>query len=110
MFPSHSGQNQGLKPDLRPRCLSCRKSHFGECWKLTGGYYKYGEIGHRIRDCLKPSRASRKISAGHTGGVKISVAQDAHSQVPAQVFDLPQPKTKVAPEVITGIEISGRNF
>ena len=97
-------------PNQRPRCTTCRKYHYGKCRKLTWGYYRCGEIGHRARGCPKPSRKSRRISTGHTEGAETSVAQDAHSQVSAQVFDSPRPEAKVASEMDSGMKFRDEFF
>ena len=55
-FLVHSGQSGPT-----PRCSICRKHHFGECQKLTGGCYHCGDKGHHVRDCPKRSHVSQII-------------------------------------------------
>ena len=56
------------------------------------GCYQCGEVGHHIRDCPKPTRKSRKLARAQEEAAKTSAAQEAPSQVPAQVIPVPHPK------------------
>ena len=108
-----SSSDQGQKPtppNQRPHCPTCRRYHYGECWKATCGCYRCGEVGHHIRDCPKPTRKNRKLARAQAEVAETSAAQEAPSQVPAQVIPVPPLEAEVAPEVNSGIEISGRNF
>ena len=97
-------------PKPRPHCPTYLKYHYGECWKATEGCYRCGDLGHHIRDYPKPSRKSGKLARAQAETAETSATQQAPSQVPAQVIPVPQPEAEVAPEVNSGIEISGRNF
>ena len=79
-------------PKPRPYCPICWKHHAGECWKATGGCYQCGEVGHHIHDCSKPTQKSRKLARAQAEAAKTSAAQEAPSQVPAQVIPVPHPK------------------
>jgi len=44
-------QGKGIR-SLFPSCSRCGKRHEGKCLASMNGCYGYGEIGHKIRDCL----------------------------------------------------------
>ena len=35
----------------KPTCVTCGKSHYGECLKGTGSCFGCGKKGHKVRDC-----------------------------------------------------------
>ena len=77
--------NKLTPPKPCPYCSNCRKHHAGECWKAIGGYYKCGEVGHRIRYCPKILHKSRKLPGAQIEAIETSAAQEAPSQAPTQV-------------------------
>ena len=71
--------NELNPPKPRPHCPTCRRYHYGECWKATGGCYRCGKVGHHIRDCPKPTRKSRKLARAQAEAAKTSASQEASS-------------------------------
>ena len=80
------------------KCSTCRNYHTGECWMATGGCYQCGDLGHRIRDCPKPSKRNKKLARAQAETVKTSTSQEASSRVPAPVISEPQPEAEAIPE------------
>ena len=80
-FSFHSGQSQRLNSDPKPRCLTYRKCHDGECWKLTGGCYHCGDKGHHVRECPKRSYVRRTIPEPTTQEPKKS-GKDQEKTIP----------------------------
>ena len=80
------------------KCSTCRNYQTGECWMATGGCYRCGDLGHRIRDSPKPSRRNKKLARARAEVVKTSTSQEASSRVPAPVIPEPQPEAEAIPE------------
>ena len=48
-YVSRSQYNAGSKPNF-PLCPKCGRAYSGECWGEKRGYFRYGDMAHRVRD------------------------------------------------------------
>ncbi|OIT18956.1 hypothetical protein A4A49_60280, partial [Nicotiana attenuata] len=61
--PSSSGhRNSGHIYATTPVCQTCGRSHLGQCRILTGECFRYGQLGHHLRDCPQPPRNFNQAS------------------------------------------------
>ena len=54
-FEKGSGSQNG-----KPTCVTCGKSHFGECLRGTSYCFGCGKDGHKMRDC--PTRDGKRVA------------------------------------------------
>jgi hypothetical protein len=68
-----SGGYQQRRPTA-PVCPQCGRTHWGKCWGTTGGCFRCGDTGHRVRDCPLLQKQSRSVAP----------VESAPTQVPTQ--------------------------
>ena len=57
-YASRSQYSAGSKPNY-PLCPKCGRAHSGECWGEKRGCFRYGNMGHRVRECLQDGQGRR---------------------------------------------------
>ena len=57
-YASRSQYSTGSKLN-HPLCPTCGRAHSGECWGEKRGYFKCGDMGHRVRDCPQDGQGNR---------------------------------------------------
>ncbi|XP_028104992.1 uncharacterized protein LOC114304009 [Camellia sinensis] len=63
---STNSSNQGLtnpKGGTIPACITCGRSHWGQCRQDTEACFRCGQIGHLLRDCPKLTSSTANPSA-----------------------------------------------
>ena len=57
-YASRSQYSAGSKPN-RPLCPKCGRAHLSECWGEKRGYFRCGDMGHKVRDCPQDGQGHR---------------------------------------------------
>ncbi|XP_016676265.1 uncharacterized protein [Gossypium hirsutum] len=91
----------GSVDDLKPRCNSCNKFHFGECRMKSEACCRCGSLDYFLRDCPEPPRHPGSASGSRIVSKDTTTKSEAQASV--RTYAIHAREEASALDVITGI-------